>query len=93
MLPSLAHIRQVRVVTLSDNPRDGFRAEIIYNDSGESKGQNYLYDRKLNGEDISGEIGEELEWRDGFKKGYMITVSVTPYNDLGQGTRSAEGGF
>ena len=92
-LPSLADIRQVIIVTLSDNPRDGFRAEIIYNESGESQGQNYLYDWKLNGEDISGEIGEELKWRDGFKKGDTITVSVTPYNDLGQGTRSAEGGF
>jgi hypothetical protein len=92
-MPSLEDIREIRIVTVSDDPRDGFRAEIIYADSEESRRQNYIYDWQLNGEDITGEVGEELEWKDGFKKGDTITVSVTPYNDLGQGTRSASGGF
>lgn len=92
-LPSLENLREIRIVTVSDDPRDGFRAEIIYSDPEESRGQNYLYDWRLNGNDIAGEVGEELEWRDGFKKGDTITVSVTPYNDLGEGTRSASGGF
>lgn len=92
-LPSLEDIREIRIVTVSDEPRDGFRAEIIHADSEESRRQDYIYDWQLNGEDITGEVGEELEWKDGFKKGDTITVSVTPYNDLGQGTRTASGGF
>jgi hypothetical protein len=92
-MPSLKDIREIRIVTVSDDLRDGFRAEIVYADSEESRRQNYIYDWQLNGEDIPGEIGVELEWRDGFKEGDTITVSVTPYNDLGQGTRSASGGF
>jgi hypothetical protein len=35
----------------------------------------------------------ELDLQEGFKKGDEISVSVTPYNSLGQGAMSAEGSF
>ncbi len=79
---------------MSANPRDGFRAEIIYNNPVESREQSYIWDWKLNGEELSGQTAEDLEWREGFKKADTISVSVIPYKDIGQGTSSAaEGGF
>ncbi|MEW6145274.1 MAG: Ig domain-containing protein [Thermodesulfobacteriota bacterium] len=89
-LPSLGEIKSVKINTLSANPRDGFLAVIEY-DGEDIGGTGFIYDWKLNGNDITGASEEKLEWRDGFKKGDTITLSVTPYNDLGAGALSAEG--
>ncbi len=91
-IPSLSGIRSVKIATISDNPRDGFKADIEHTgEVDESAG--YLYEWKLNGKDITGADGEKLEWREEFKKGDTINVAVTPYSDLGQGAVSAEGSF
>lgn len=91
-VPSLSRVEAIKVVTLTENPRDGFKAEVVHS-GNEPDDTSFLYDWKLNGDDITGESGEELEWRDEFKKGDTITVSVTPYSGLGQGALSAEGSF
>ncbi len=91
-LPSLSGIETIIVATLTENPRDGFRAEVAYSENGPAD-TNFIYDWKLNGDDILGESGEKLGWRDEFKKGDTITVSITPYSNLGQGVLSAEGSF
>ena len=91
-IPSLSEIRSVKVTTISDNPRGGFRPGIEY--SGEhDESTGFIYEWKLNGNDITGSNDEELEWGEGFKKGDTITVTVTPLSDLGQGAVSAEGSF
>jgi hypothetical protein len=91
-LPSLGEIKSVKINTLSDNPRDGFIAVIEYDgEDGGSTG--FIYDWKHNGDDITGANEEKLEWKEGFKKGDTITLSVTPYSDLGAGVLSAEGSF
>jgi Putative Ig domain len=91
-LPTLSDIKSVKVLMRSDNPRDGFKAEIVYNKT-EPENTDYLYEWKVNGEDIPGANEKELDWQEGFKKGDTISVSVTPYNNLGQGVVSAEGSF
>lgn len=92
-VPSLSRISSVKVVTLSEDPRDGFKVEISYSEPEAAGGSNFIYAWKINGEEIFGETGEELKWREGLKKGDTITVSVTPYSDLGQGALLAEGSF
>ena len=91
-VPSLAEIKSVKVRMMSDDPRDGFQAEIAYNGDPDA-GTSFIYDWKQNGSDLTGAGEEKLEWREGFKKGDTITVAVTPYSDLGQGVMSAEGSF
>ncbi|MFI5324171.1 MAG: Ig domain-containing protein [Thermodesulfobacteriota bacterium] len=91
-LPTLSDIKSIKVLAHSDNPRDGFRVEIEYG-KHEPESMGYLYEWKVNGQSIPGANENELDWQDGFKKGDEITVSVTPYNSLGQGTSSAEGRF
>jgi len=91
-LPSLAEIKSVKVRMLSADPKDGFEADVEYEGEGDGS-MGFIYDWKLNGNDITGAGEEKLEWRDDFKKGDTISVSVTPYSDLGQGAFSAEGSF
>lgn len=91
-LPSLSAIEAIKIVTLTENPRDGFKAEVVYSGNGPAD-TNFIYDWKLNGDDISGEVGEELGWRDEFRKEDIITVSITPYSSIGQGALTAEGSF
>ncbi|MGH7850556.1 MAG: Ig domain-containing protein [Thermodesulfobacteriota bacterium] len=91
-VPSLAEVKSVKIHTLSDDPREGFRAEIEYSGVPDES-TSFIYEWKQNGSDLTGASEEKLEWREGFKKGDAITVAVTPYSDLGQGVISAEGSF
>ena len=91
-LPSLAKIRSVSVETITGNPRDGFKAVIRF-EGAQNSDIRYIYDWTVNGSDISGEIEETLPWQEGFKRGDLIGVSVTPYSDLGQGAVTAGGAF
>ena len=91
-IPSLKEIRLIKIKMLSDSPRDGFEAEVEFS-SGSGGDTNLIYDWKHNGDDITGAHDPKLEWREGFKKGDTITLSVTPYSDLGEGAASAVGSF
>ncbi len=91
-LASLAEIKSVTIRMQSENPREGFRAEIEY-EGGPEGGTEFVYEWKQNGNDLTGANEEKLEWREGFKKGDTITVTVTPYSGLGQGIGSAGGSF
>lgn len=91
-LPSLAGIRSVSVETITGNPRDGFKAVILFEGAQNSDVQ-YMYDWTVNGSGISGVIEETLPWQEGFKRGDVIGVAVTPYSDLGQGAVTAGGAF
>src|SRR3990167_2885808 len=91
-VPSLADIKAVKIHMLSDDPREGFRAEIVYKGVPDES-TSFIYEWKQNGSDLTGASEEKLEWREGFKKGDTITVAVTPYSDLGRGVMSAEGSF
>ena len=91
-LPSLAKIRSVSVETITGNPRDGFKAVIRF-EGAQNSDIRYIYDWTVNGSDISGEIEETLPWQEGFKRGDVIGVAVTPYSDLGQGAVTAGGAF
>lgn len=87
-IPSLAEIESVKINMLSDSPRDGFEAEVEYSGDVDT---DVIYDWKHNGDDITGAHDKKLEWMEGFRKGDTITLSVTPYSDLGQGAASAAG--
>jgi len=89
-IPSLTGIKSVKINMLSDSPRDGFMAEVGFS-NGSGDITNVIYDWKHNGDDITGAHDQKLEWREGFKKGDTITLSVTPYSDLGEGAASAVG--
>ena len=91
-LPSLAKIRSVSVETITGNPRDGFKAVIRF-EGAQNSDVRYMYDWTVNGSDIPGVIEETLPWQEGFKRGDVIGVSVTPYSDLGQGAVTAGGTF
>lgn len=91
-IPSLAKIRSVSVETITGNPRDGFKAVIRF-DGAQNSDIRYMYDWTVNGNDISGAIEETLPWQEGFKRGDIIGVTVTPYSDLGQGAATAGGAF
>lgn len=89
-IPSLSDIKSVKINMLSDSPRDGFEAEVEFG-GGSGGDTEVIYDWKHNGDDITGAHDRKLEWREGFKKGDTITLSVTPYSDLGEGAASAVG--
>jgi len=89
LIPSLKETKSVKIKMLSGNPRDGFEAEVEFSGSGGDT--NVIYDWMHNGDDITGVHDPKLEWREGFKKGDTITLSVTPYSDLGEGAASAVG--
>lgn len=91
-LPSLAEIRSVSVETVTGNPRDGFKA-VVRLDGAQDSDVKYMYDWTVNGSGIPGVIEETLPWQEGFKRGDVIGVSVTPYSDLGQGAVTAGGAF
>ena len=91
-LPSLAKIRSVSVETITGSPRDGFKAVILF-EGAQNSDIRYMYDWTVNGSDISGVIEETLPWQEGFKRGDVIGVTVTPYSDLGQGVVTAGGTF
>ncbi len=89
-IPSLTEIKSVKINMVSGNPRDGFQAEVEFN-GDTSEDTRVTYDWRHNGEDITGVHDPKLEWKEGFKKGDTITLSVTPYDDLGEGAVSAVG--
>ncbi|MCC6712363.1 MAG: putative Ig domain-containing protein [Candidatus Dadabacteria bacterium] len=91
-LPSLAEIRSVSVETITGNPRDGFKA-VVRLGGAQNSDVRYMYDWTVNGSDIPGAIEETLPWQEGFKRGDVIGVSVTPYSDFGQGAVTAGGAF
>ena len=91
-LPSLASIRYISVETITGNPRDGFKAVIRF-EGAQNSDVRYMYDWTVNGSGISGVIEETLPWQEGFKRGDVIGVTVTPYSDLGQGAVTAGGTF
>lgn len=88
-IPSLKEIKLIKIKMLSGSPRDGFEAMVEF--SGDSADTEVIYDWKHNGDDITGAHDKKLEWMEGFRKGDTITLSVTPYSDLGQGVASAAG--
>ena len=85
-------IKTINIVSLSSNLRDGFKASIVSSDpDGDSV--DYIYQWKINGEEIPGETEETLNWQDEFKRGDEITLEVIPYDDNAQGTWKSEGSF
>lgn len=91
-LPSLGKIRSVSVETITGNPRDGFKA-VLFHEGPENDEIRYMYDWTVNGSEVSGVIEETLPWQEGFKRGDVVGVTVTPYSDLGQGAVTVGGTF
>lgn len=85
-------IKSIRIQTLSANPRDGFKADIVSEDP-EGDEVDYIYQWKHNGEDIQGATESVLEWRDEFSKGDSISLEVIPYDDEAEGIWKSEGTF
>lgn len=83
-------IKSIVIETISANPRDGFRANI---DSEDPEGDkiDYIYQWKLNGEDIQGATEQVLEWGEEFSKGDTLTLEVIPYDDEAEGIWKSEG--
>lgn len=86
----LPRIRAIRIVSLTSDMRDGFKA-VVQTDKADTGGIEYIYEWRINGEEIIGATHEALEWQDGFKKGDSLTVGVIPVSDIGEGVWKAEG--
>lgn len=71
-------VKSVRVETVSDNLKDGFKVLVtLWKHSDEVK---YLYKWTHNGSDLVSDPNQNrLAWSDSFKKGDDIKVEVTPY--------------
>lgn len=86
----LPRIRAIRIVSLTSDMRDGFKA-VVQTDKADTGDIEYIYEWKINGEEIIGAAREAVEWQDGFKKGDSLTVGVIPVSDIGEGVWKAEG--
>lgn len=91
-LPSVSGIKSVSVETITGNPRDGFKAVLLF-EGRENEDIRYIYDWTVNGREVSGVIEDTLPWQEGFKRGDVVRVTVTPYSDLGQGAVTVSGTF
>ena len=91
-LPSVSGIKSVSVETVTGSPRDGFKAVLIH-ESPQNEDIRYIYDWTVNGREVSGVIEDTLPWQEGFKRGDVVGVAVTPYSDLGQGAVTVGGNF
>lgn len=92
-LQPLSEIESISVETITTgNPRDGFRAVLVLDGPG-NEGVSYMYNWTVNGREISGVIEETLPWQEGFKRGDVVGVTVTPYSDFGQGAMAVGGTF
>ncbi len=71
-------VKSVRVETVSDNLKDGFKVLVtLWKQNNEVK---YLYKWIHNGSELVSDPSQDrMEWSDSFKKGDDITVAVTPY--------------
>lgn len=92
-IPPLEKIKAVTVKTVSDTPRDGFQAFVEIDGPPGTSTIDFRYEWKVNGKTVSGVTGDTLTWREGFKKGDTVTVTVTPFGEYGEGLWVAEGDF
>ena len=83
-------MRSIRIVTLTNNPQDGFQAIATAVDP-DGDPVNFIYQWKYNDEDIVGATEDILEWREDFKKGGKISIEVIPFDDEAQGVWKSEG--
>ena len=83
-------IKNIIIETITNNPRDGFRTKI---DAEDPDGDtiSFIYQWKLNDEDIPGETNEILFWNNSFKRGDKLTVEVIPFDNEAQGIWKSEG--
>ncbi len=86
----LPRITTITIATLSPDIREGFKA-LVESDSANKGDLDFLYQWKLNGEEIVGGTDQVLEWQDEFTKGDTLSVAVIPVSELGQGALQAEG--
>lgn len=84
----LPKIKSVSIAPVSRNIRDGFRALVQTDGSGDT---DFVYEWKHNDQRLIGETDSVLKWRDEFKKGDKLSLSVVPVSELGQGLWVAEG--
>ena len=91
-ITGLPKYEKIEVKTVSNNPRDGFRAEIEAVDP-EGDEIDYIYQWKYNGEDLIGETDQVLDWQEEFEKGNVITIEVIPYDYEVEGIWKSEGSF
>ena len=89
-LRELPQITSIRIATLSPDLRDGFKA-LVETDSADSDEVDFIYEWKLNGQEIIGVSDHVIEWQEGFSKGDTLSVSVIPLSEAGQGVWAAEG--
>ncbi len=85
-------IKKIEIEVVDGNPRNGFRVHVVAEDP-EGDDISYIYQWKLNGEDIIGATEKYLPWQENFKKGDIISVEVIPYDEYAEGIWKAEGLF
>jgi hypothetical protein len=86
-------VKSIRIERISGNDTsNGFRAIVEAKDPDDDV-ISFGYQWKLDGEDIPGATDEMLEWREGFKKGSIISVGVIPFDGNDEGVWKAEGSF
>ena len=86
-------VESIRIERMSGNDTsNAFRAIVKAKDPDEDV-ISFRYQWKLDGEDIPGATDEILEWREGFKKGSIISVGVIPFDGKDEGVWKAEGSF
>lgn len=84
-------VESIRIERISDiDTSNAFRAIVEAKDPDDDV-ISFGYQWNLDGEDIPGATDEMLEWREDFKKGSIISVSVIPFDGKDEGVWKAEG--
>lgn len=86
----LPRITSISIATVSPDIREGFKT-FVETDSENNGDVDFIYQWKLNGEEIIGGTDQVMEWQDDFAKGDTLSVSVISVSDLGQGALQTEG--
>lgn len=72
------------------NPRDGFIATVYAEDADDDE-ISILYQWSLNGEELTGEEGDALDWREEFKKGDELSLQAVPTDGYNESVWKAQG--
>ncbi len=86
-------VKSIRIERISGTDTgNGFRAIVEATDP-DGDVISFRYQWKLDGEEIPGATDEILEWREGFKRGSIISISVIPFDGQDEGVWNAEGSY
>jgi|GEM_PF-1827939 len=86
----LPRVASISIATVSPDIREGFKA-LVETENPDTGDIDFIYEWKINGEEIVGVTDQVIEWQDAFSKGDTLSVAVIPVSEIGQGVWMAEG--